>query len=118
MEHQYWLKFESFKGFLPIGALCLLAWLGYPAPAFAFIVLLSVVPVWFVFVAFHDMHAAHRMQQLHAAYLERENVDTNLSSVMSDKRLWKQGLTFREFVALRRRTPAAVSSGERGRCRR
>ena len=102
-RHRLWVKMEFAKGFLPVGVVCLLVWLRVPVPGPVVFASFCVAAVWFVFVMYHDARAAFRMQRFHEVYLERAGVDTNFASVMSDRRLWKPGLTFREFVALRRR---------------
>ena len=109
-QHRLWLKIEAAKGFLPVGLACLLIWLRVPVPQAVILAAFCAVPVWFVFVMYHDARAAVRMQRFHEVYMERLGVDTNLASVMGDRRLWKPGLTFREFVALRRRRDGPETS--------
>ena len=105
-QHRSWLKMEAAKGLLPVGVVCLLAWFRVPVPAPVVFASFCLAPVWFVFVMYQDTRAALRIRRFHEAYLERAGVETSLVSVLTDRRLWKPGLTFREFVALRRREGA------------
>lgn len=99
------------KGVIPLVPPLIAGLVGTPLPSALSYVLMAAGFGWMIFVLAHASVAAFRMNRGHAAYMKAAGVDTDMGTILGDKALWRKsagGLTMREFIAARKRSPTAA----------
>lgn len=107
-RHGDWVKLEAGKGFIPVILMAVAGYLGVQLPGVVVYVLFAVAVAWTCFVGWHAYAMAFRVDRRYAAYLKSVGIDIDLRSALGDRDLWRKslrGMTVREFIAERRRTP-------------
>lgn len=107
------MKLEGAKGFVPLLVAAPFHALVHPLPSPFIYALFGVAAAWAVFVMFHAGAASFGLNKRHEAYMKAAGVNTDLRSILGDKRLWRKyrnGMTMREFVAERKRPPGPTES--------